>query len=260
MTLSALPCPNRLIRLILAGRTRVRSLRLGMRATLRGARPDDLRRRLDDARSGRVVALSHCLLNENVRHLGGATRPGALDELVDAVQGAGVGICQLPCPEQQAWGGVLKRRVLRAYGSDRQGLGRVRRLLTPLFLAYTRWRYRQLAHRVAAELADYRGSGHRVVGIVGVDGSPSCGVQRTLDIDRAVGALASCDPVATDAAAFNERIVLGSLVRGQGLFISALSHQLRRRRLPVPLCAHDLAGELGGQRGVDAALQRALVR
>jgi hypothetical protein len=113
---------------------------------------------------------------------------------------------------------------------------------------------------VAAELADYRGSGYRVMGIVGVDGSPSCGVQRTLDIDRAVGALASCDPVATDAAAFNERVVLGNLVCGQGLFISALSHQLRRRRLQVPLYAHDLAGELGGRRRVDAALQGALVR
>jgi hypothetical protein len=197
--------PDRLIPLILTGRTRVRSLRSRVRATLRRARPDDL------------------------------------------------------------------RRLLRAYGSDRQGLGRINRLLTPLwgrinrlltplFLVYTRWRYGQLAHRVAAELADYRRSGYRVVGIVGVDGSPSCGVQRTLDIDRAVGALASCDPVSTDAAAFNERVVLGSLVRGQGLFIDALSHQLRRRRLPVPLFAHDLAGELGGQRDVDAELQRALVR
>jgi hypothetical protein len=197
--------PDRPIPLILTGRTRVRSLRSRVRATLRRARPDDL------------------------------------------------------------------RRLLRAYGSDRQGLGRINRLLTPLwgrinrlltplFLVYTRWRYGQLAHRVAAELADYRRSGYRVAGIVGVDGSPSCGVQRTLDIDRAVGALASCDPVSTDAAAFNERVVLGSLVRGQGLFIDALSHQLRRRRLPVPLFAHDLAGELGGQRDVDAELQRALVR
>lgn len=259
--LSTLAMPNRLIELIVTSRMRLRPAWLAARVKLRRAGlPDDMRRRLDDARSGRVVALSHCLLNENVRYLGGATRLGAVDELVDVVQVAGVGICQLPCPEQQAWGGVLKRRLLLAYGSDHRGLGRMSKLLMPLFLAYTRWRYGQLARRVAAELADYRRSGYRVVGIVGVDGSPSCGVQRTLDIDRAFGALAGCDPASTDAGAFNERVVFPSLVPGRGLFIDALRHELRRRRLPVPLYAHDLAGELVGHRAVDAELRSALVR
>ena len=39
--------------------------------------------RLADERSGRVVFLSHCLLNQNTRYLGGAFRPGAVDEVVE---------------------------------------------------------------------------------------------------------------------------------------------------------------------------------
>ena len=221
--------------------------------------PDELRRRLDDARSGRVVVLSHCLLNENVRYLGGATRAGMVDELVDDIQRAGVGVCQLPCPEQQVWGGVLKRWLLLGFGSDRHGLRPIRGPLTRLFLAYTRWRYRQLARRAVAEMADYDRSGYDVVGIVGVDGSPSCGVTRTLDIDRAVDALAGCDPASTDAAALNERVVRNTLVQGRGLFVDALHRQLLRRRLVVPLYGHDLAGELEGRRDVDPDLRAALV-
>lgn len=155
---------------------------------------------------------------------------------------------------------MLTRHLLLAYGSDHHSPGRMRRLLMRWFLAYTRWRYRQLARRVAEDLADYDRSGYRVVGIVGVDGSPSCGVQRTLDIDRAVGALASCDPVSTDVPAVDERVVLASRITGQALFIDALRRPLLRRRLRILLYAHDLAGELGGQRDVDAELQRALVR
>jgi hypothetical protein len=32
--------------------------------------------RLQDERSGKVLVLSHCLLNQNVRYLGGAVHPG----------------------------------------------------------------------------------------------------------------------------------------------------------------------------------------
>jgi uncharacterized protein YbbK (DUF523 family) len=229
-----------------------------LRSHLSRSWPDGVSRKLTDRRSGRVILLSHCLLNQNVRYLGGATRPGSVDELVDAVQAAGVGICQLACPEQQVWGGVRKRRLLLAYGADRVGLAPLRRLLTPLALAYTRWRYQQLAGRVAAAVADYRRSGHEVVGLVGVDGSPSCGVQRTLDVSRALTALAGCDPSAVDATIFNDRVVLATVVAGEGLFVAALRRELRRRRLEVPLFAHDLVGELQGLRCVPAELRRGL--
>jgi uncharacterized protein YbbK (DUF523 family) len=56
-----------------------------------------------------VVFVSHCLLNQNVRYLGGATRPGGVDDAIAALRRTGAGVVQMPCPEQRAWGGVCKR-------------------------------------------------------------------------------------------------------------------------------------------------------
>jgi predicted secreted protein len=215
---------------------------------------------LPDGRSRRVIFLSHCLLNENVRYAGGATRPGAVDELIDAAQAAGVGICQMPCPEQLAWGGVSKRRLMLAFGADRRGLRSVRRLITPLFLAYTRRRYARPARQVVASVADYQRSGYHVLGIVGVDGSPSCGVHLTLDIDRAADALAACDPATTDTTRLNDRVVSANTVPGPGLLTAAIRGESKRRGLTVPLFAHDLVDELAGRQDVSPALRAALER
>ena len=131
--------------------------------------------RLKDERSKRVIFVSHCLLNENTRYLGGAFRRGCVDELVDFFQQEGLGIYQMRCPEQQAWGGVLKRHLSPFYGSKGTILYRLRHVLLPLFLLYTCWVYRRLAKEVVKDVEDYLRSGFEVIGIVGVGGSPSCG-------------------------------------------------------------------------------------
>jgi predicted secreted protein len=58
---------------------------------------------LADQRSRKVTFLSHCLLKENTRYLGVACRGGAIRELVEACLDNGLGIVQIPCPEQQTW-------------------------------------------------------------------------------------------------------------------------------------------------------------
>jgi len=145
-------------------------------------RPDaaTLADRLRDERGHRVAFVSHCLLNENTRYLGGAFRPAAVSELVDALVGQGIGLCQMPCPEQYAWGGVLKRRMLRAYGSHPSLTYRLRRPLLWLFLLHTRTIYRRLAREIANQITDYQSSGVTVVAVIGVSASPSCGVRTTL--------------------------------------------------------------------------------
>ena len=62
-----------------------------------------LLQRLKDARGNEVVFVSHCLLDENVRYLGGAFHSGAVPEMLPVVQ-SGVGIYQMPCPEWPAGG------------------------------------------------------------------------------------------------------------------------------------------------------------
>jgi uncharacterized protein YbbK (DUF523 family) len=213
-------------------------------------RAERLRRALPDARGGRVLFVAHCLLNENVRYLGGATRSGAVDEVVQAALESGVGLVQLPCPEQQTWGGVLKPLLLAGYARDRGWAARrlLRHAAADGLAAYSRARFRRLAAQVADLVADYQQAGMEVVGIVGIGASPSCGVACTLDLRRSVDVVAPC-PLATITPDLVNRAVGDGVRPGAGLFVAELRAALRRRGVPVRFFEHDLLRELEG--GVD---------
>jgi hypothetical protein len=207
-------------------------------------------RRCDDVRhhtrgTGRSCARGDPGLRvlQNTRNLGGAFRPGAVDEVINPYVRAGTGICQMPCPEQLAWGGVLKRRLLFLYG--RPWLSPVVRLIRPGLSGYTVVRYRLLARRVARQLIGYQRSGFDVVGVVGVDASPTCGVTTTLDLDQSLAAVVACPLARLDRRFMNDDTVLnGWAGPGRGLLIAALSDSLARRDGRVPLLTHDLRSEI----------------
>ena len=207
-----------------------------------------LQQQLADARGGRVVLLSHCLLNENVRFLGGAGRSGGVREIVDGYLDDGVGIYQMPCPEQRAWGGVLKRRMLLAYGAGGTWRGPVVRLLLRPFLGYTRLAYGRLARRVANDALDYRRAGVDIVGAVGVGASPSCGVRTTLDVTGAVDVLRRCPLARLDRRTVVEDAVGANVCPGEGMFVHALRRRLDSAGVTVPFDEHDLLAELADHR------------
>jgi hypothetical protein len=119
-----------------------------------------------------------------------------------------VGLYQMPCPQQRAWGGLLKRRMLRGYGLRDSVLYPLRGALFRLFVWHTRIRYRRMAGRVARDIEDCHRGGVRVLGVVGVGCSPSCGVNTTLDLRRSFEAMAACPLALVDRAAVNERVVV----------------------------------------------------
>jgi predicted secreted protein len=199
---------------------------------------------LADARSRRVVLLAHCLLNENVRFLGGATRPGAVLEEVEPYLQGGVGIVQLPCPEQLAWGGVLKRHLLRLYGTRVLRWSAVRRPVVAVARGLTALRYAAPARRTVRLIEDYAAAGVEIVGVVGVGASPSCGVRTTLDLDGAVEAMARCRRGAQTPEIVTRQVVAANVVDGPGLFISDVQRRLARKGIAVPMREHDLLGEL----------------
>ncbi len=203
--------------------------------------------RVPDARGREVVFVAHCLLNENTRYLGGACRACCVREVVDACLDRGLGLVQMPCPEQEVWGGVLKRRMLRLYGLERRSrvAAALVRLARPIAAWYVRRAYRRLARRIAAQIDDYERSGLRVRGVIGIDGSPSCGVHTTIDAGRFVDAMLRVE-VARFSTAAQNAMVRGFAAPGRGLFIDELARALERRHLRVPLYAHDLFRELDG--------------
>ena len=199
--------------------------------------------RLQDARSKQVIFLSHCLLNENTRYLGGAARPGIVREIVQPYIDQGVGLIQLPCPEQDAWGGVLKRYLLCFFGAQHSLLFRFRHLLLPLMMMYTRYVYSRLAKKTVNQIKDYLESGYTVCGIVGVDGSPSCGLYQSMNIEQALTQLGALDPSSSTSKEVNA-IVCESLKAGRGLFVECLMQELQRRQITVPFRSHRLLDEL----------------
>ncbi len=185
--------------------------------------------------------LSHCLLNENTRYPGGACRRCCVAEIIDQCIARDLGMIQMPCPEQQVWGGVLKRRMLRLYGAGAAGpIG------IPAALWWVRRRYRQLARSVAAQIEDYVTSGFEVAGVIGIDASPTCGVEKTLAIREFVAEVSRV-PLETLSVRAQNDLVRRHAVAGRGLFIAALERELDRRGVRVPLLGHDLLAELEGR-------------
>lgn len=210
---------------------------------------DTLRGRLTDERSKKVAFVSHCVLNENVRYLGGAFRRGGVDEIIDDLQQQGVGIVQMPCPEGRSWGGVLKRWTIPLFGSDAGWLRPLRRPLTTVFLWHTRVSYGRLARQVVREIEDYVRSGFDVIGVIGIGGSPSCGALTTLELSRVLDAVAACNPDTLTRDEYNASVIAGNVVAGRGLFLDALMRRLEHRHLRIDCYEHDLVAEMHGECG-----------
>ena len=112
---------------------------------------------LSDKRARRVIFISHCWLNINTRFPEGSAFEGANVPLVKTLLESGLGIIQMPCPEYECLGlekwqyGELKGDALRAC-------------------------FRKHAQLVVNQINDYRALGFDIVGVLGMNPSPSCGV------------------------------------------------------------------------------------
>ena len=150
----------------------------------------------------------------------------------------------MPCPEQHAWGGVYKRLLLMAYCSKDTLFYSMRFLVMPLLLFSTRFIYWWMARQIAYQVEDYLSSGFTVLGVIGIDGSPSCGVNKTLDIRKAFDQVAHMEIDSITAEKVNKAIEC--LVVGTGLFTHALQKQLKNKKIQISYIAHDLMTEFEG--------------
>ncbi len=160
--------------------------------------------RRDDNRGKKIIFVSSCLLNTNNKVLGLARYSGMCREVFDTLCDNGLGIQQMDCPET-------------------------------LYLGIQRWWYtknlydcrgfrdhcRELAERVVTYMEEYDRMGYKVVGVLGCDGSPTCGVNITA-VDSNWGG----SPV---ELCFNDAIV-----QGKGVYMEELVEAIQDRGLEVP--------------------------
>jgi predicted secreted protein len=124
----------------------------------------------DDQRSKKVILVLHCLLNQNARIDRCAYFPGAMGEAAEAVVASGVGVLQMPCPELHCLG--LDRSGRMQGGAD---IG----IREALLEGKGRGACEALVQHVVRDVNEYRKHGFEIIGVVGNDGSPACGVKLT---------------------------------------------------------------------------------
>ncbi|MBU1669936.1 MAG: DUF523 domain-containing protein [Actinobacteria bacterium] len=214
--------------------------------------------RLEDDRGWKVVFISHCLLNENTRYLGGAFREGCVDEVLDEIRGRGLGIIQMECPEQRAWGGVLKKYMWLGLGTRNGVLLKLKRPLMAVFLWNTRRVCRKMAREIVRQVRDYLGSGFAVAGVIGIGGSPTCGVRNTVDIGKFSDYMLTADLDRLDRETLNRDGIRECGIEGRGLFIEALHTELHRKGISIDFYEYDLFQEMEGSvppLGIQAGLE-----
>lgn len=129
----------------------------------------------DDGRSKNVVLVAHCLLNQNSISDGTADFPSQFENVIEILMKNRIGLIQMPCPE------------LTCLGLDRGDVDGAKR---PLLQENTRIRgllgaqeqltkLRLKAEALVSQIQEYQTHGFQLLGVVGVNRSPSCGVETT---------------------------------------------------------------------------------
>jgi predicted secreted protein len=111
-----------------------------------------------DARSRKIAIVCHCILNANSKVEGLALYAG-IHPLVAKLAEHGIGVIQMPCAEMTALG-------MRRWGQTREQYEGIP------FVEHCR----TLSEETLALVKEYQRCGYQIVGVVGVDGSPTCGV------------------------------------------------------------------------------------
>jgi len=159
----------------------------------------------DDIRSKRVLLLAHCVLNQNSISDGTADYAGCNQDVMRWLVNSDVGVIQMPCPELNCLG--LDRGD--AAGATRPVTEENTRIRGELIKESSMVVLRELVRQVVYQVEQYLKNGFEVLGVVGINRSPSCGVETTSKDNREV--------------------------EGEGVFVESLREELERKGIKIRL-------------------------
>jgi len=113
-------------------------------------------------RNKKIVLLAHCILNVNAKVYGIATEPAGCTQIITGLLDRGFGMIQLPCVEQSCFG-------INRWGQVKEQLN------FPGF----RTKCRSLLQPIVEQVSDFYANGYEIAAVIGLDGSPACGVNYT---------------------------------------------------------------------------------
>ncbi|MCP4119005.1 MAG: hypothetical protein GY737_27120 [Desulfobacteraceae bacterium] len=159
-------------------------------------------------RSRQIIVVCHCLLNANAKIHPLANYAGVKEEVMLPCLKQGAGIVQLPCPETTYLG--MNRWGMTVEQYDNPGyVNHCRRILEPSL----------------DEIQAFHSAGYEIICVIGVDGSPSCGVNQTCTGFHG-GEISSMETLAPQIDALK-------LVNGQGVFIREFKALLEQRNISL---------------------------
>lgn len=161
-------------------------------------------------RKKEIILISHCILNVNAKVFGIAHTQGALAIVKDIIDD-GSGIIQLPCPEMTFLG-------TRRWGMSKEQYD------TPVFRKHCR----EILMPVIDQLIDYTRSGYTILGILGMDGSPSCGVNLTNS--GYTGGSFRCQQAQPQHY---------TLINASGVYMEVFNALLQKNNLAIPMIGLD---------------------
>ena len=149
-------------------------------------------------RSKKLIFVSHCLLNQNARPLGGEKYPGVVKDLLELFSESGVGIIQIPCPQIEFNEGINRKAKSKdSYETDGFRLS-----------------CQKLSSNIIEKIESYLRKSYSVLGILGVELSPTCGVYQIQNGRRSVP--------------------------GKGIFIEELEKGMQKKNFQVPIIGVNL--------------------
>ena len=159
----------------------------------------------NDNRSKKIVLVSHCILNQNSISDGTADLPGTFQDVVKLLLESDVGIIQMPCPELLFLG--LDRGD--PHGEERDVVVENTRIRKALKQGSSVKKIDSLVNQLIFQIEEYLKQDFMVKGIIGVNRSPSCGVETT--------------------SKNNEE------VPGKGVFIKKLEEKLNEKEIDIKI-------------------------
>ena len=128
------------------------------------------------------MLVAHCVMNQNSISDGTADYPGSIKEVVNLLLQSHVGILQLPCPELHCLG--LDRGDV--HGAERPVIVENTRIRESMERPEAMRNLRALVGPLVHQIEEYLRHGFTILGIVGINRSPSCGVDTTSMMNREV--------------------------------------------------------------------------
>lgn len=168
----------------------------------------------DMKRSKKIVVISHCLLNVNAKVEGLAVERACAKKLIQYLIENDYGMIQLPCAEM-----------------DMCGINRWGQVKSQLDHPNYRRRCRELMQPVVCQIEDYISNGYQIEAVIGVDGSPTCGVNRTC-IGEWRGEIGEQYHTMEKAAS-------GRMSPEAGVMMEVLREMLRDSNISIPFYALD---------------------